>query len=161
MGLGKIFLRHTNKFFLFFEGGDKLLSVKWVNVGASSGNYEFFECILGKTVKVLSKQDVEWADYENFLSSWLSSHAGFVFDENKVFLLVWLFFVKRNDRFLSDNFDPFLVLSSVDLKSESAASAAKKILNKMRSCRSPAVHFWDNKANEIINKYAFWLSDWH
>jgi hypothetical protein len=148
MGLGRLFLRHSSRSFLFFEEGQKLLSVKWVSSSnSSSGKYEFIECVLGNFVKVLSKNSVDWSFYEKSLDEWLLENKGFVFDQDKVFSLVWNFFVVRNDVLLAERYDPFLIHSTL---SADQVSLAKKIASEFSS-------FWGGKPGDILKNYAYWL----
>lgn len=158
MGLDPLVLRHSSKSFLFFEGGEKLLSIKWVGLPNSSGIYEFFESGLGKTIKIHRKFDVEWSSYESRLSSWLSENSGFVFEERKVFGLVWNFFVLSNERLLSESHDPFLVFSSMDPCG--SPDLAKKILARVLARDARASRFWEQKPRMILEKYAYWLRAW-
>lgn len=151
MGLGPLFFRHASKFFLFFDSGEKLLSVKWISSPNSPGRYEFLECILGNVVNIMHKEETEWSSYESFLEQWLRDHNGFVFEKQAVFRLVWNFFVSRNDLFLSKKYDPFLIYSTLDGDTD----AAIKIAN------DTSVYFWDGKFGEILNNYAYWLQNWH
>lgn len=155
MGLGKLFLRHTPKFFLFFDSGRKLLSSKWVGSSNSLGKYELIECSLGNVVGISHKTECEWSSYEKALDDWLHSHSGFVFEKDRVFGLVWSFFVSRNDQFLSDNYDPFLVYSTL---APSGLDAARKMSEDVSRL---GVHFWRGKFGEILGNYAYWLEDWH
>lgn len=159
MGLGRLRLRHAPKFYLFFDGGEKLLSSKWISTPSSTGYYEFTECQLGRKVVVHSKEHVEWEDFEGFISSWLDIHRGMVFDKGVVFDLVWKFFVSRNERFLSLNYDPMTIYSTVDLSNPSRRSVAAGIVEETLSSACEAGHFWSSKASEIMSNYAHWLSD--
>lgn len=155
MGLGPLFLRHSSRYFLFFESGRKLLSVKWLGSASSSGRYEFLECALGNVVKVLETDNSEWAYYEKFLSDWLSNHGGFVFEKDRVFGLVWKFFVTRNDLLLSQKYDPFLIHSTLG---DSGVGLARKVADEMSDGPDS---FWHGKTGEILNHYAYWLEGWH
>lgn len=156
MSLDCLFLRHSSKFFLFFDNGEKLLSVKWIE--SNSGYYEFVECILGKTVKVSLKTQVDWHDFENFFSKWLLSHNDFVFDKEKILHLVWVFFVVRNDLFLSENYNPILIFKTLDLNSNSI-KLINKISEEISSSNCAAASFWKNKAQIIISNYSYWLQN--
>jgi len=156
MGLSPLIFRHYSKSFLFFDSGSKLLSIKWFSSSnSSSGRYEFIECTLGKIVKTLSKDGVEWADYEKSLEVWMSNHDGFVFDDKKVFNLTWNFFVVRNDVYLAERYDPFLIYSTLGLdKIDLAMTIANEI--PARSANS----FWGGQPGNILKNYAYWLKDW-
>jgi hypothetical protein len=145
MALNPLFLRHSSKSFLFFESGAKLLSIKWINT-PDAGVYEFVECILGSVVKPLKKDRVDWSSYEHFLNSWLRNNREFVFEESRVFSLVWNFFVIRNDLSLSKNKNPYLVYQSLN-----DLNLAKKIADESS--------FWNGKFGDILKNYAYWLKD--
>lgn len=146
MGLAPLFLRHSSRSFLFFDSGDKLLSIKCLNSSDSSGSYEFVECVLGSVVKSLRTHRVEWSSYEDFLGSWLKSNGGFVLEEERVFSLVWNFFVIRNDLLLSKSKNPFVVHRSL-----SDPALARTIADEFAI-------FWDGKFGEILRNYAYWVS---
>jgi hypothetical protein len=150
MGLQKLFLRHSARFFLFFEDGDKLFSCKWIHNNSSCGHYEFCESSLGKSVSRLRSEEVEWDEYEVFLSGWLRSNGGFVFERAKIFDLTWSFFLRRNDRFLADSLNPMLVYESLNAPATALDLVSKTGLE--------AAGFWNSKASEIISKYAHWLA---
>jgi len=154
MGLGPLFLRHSSKCFLFFESGEKLLSVKWLNSSNSSGHYEFLECVLGNVVNVLKSTTVEWSSYEKCLFDWMSGHSGFVFEKDRVFNLSWNFFVSRSDFFLAERYDPFLIYSTLDV---SRVELARKIADDIPDGPNS---FWHSKSGEILNRYAYWLEGW-
>lgn len=157
MGLGKLYFRHSSRFFLFFEGGDRLLSCKWIHSDHSCGRYEFVESALGRTVSSLRKDDVEWDGYEDFLSGWLLSHDDLVFGRSRVFDLAWLFFVRRNDRFLSSMIDPVVVYSTLDPSNPSRAASALELLDRISRINLEVSRFWDSKAGDIVSRYAHWL----
>lgn len=156
MGLDFLHLRHSSKFFLFFEEGDLLLSVKWIDSN-SSGRYEFRECSLGRTVRVESRSEVSWSDFEGSTSEWLRVHSGLVFDEDRVFSLLWKFFVKRHDRFLSEKYSPLLLLDTLNSGSD---YSARKIIGEVSKIECQASSFLKDKFFLILENYAYWLKDW-
>lgn len=158
MKLPSLRLRHASRFYLFFDDGRRLLSSKFINSDGSTGHYEFRRCILGSKVVVEKKEDVEWDRFESFLEDWLLQNSGFVFDESKVFDLVWRFFVVRNDRFLAANYDPLLIHSSLDPLNSARGSAAMEIINEISLNDCDAARFWKLKASEILSRYGYWLS---
>lgn len=158
MGLAPLVLRHSSKFFMFFDNGARLLSSRWINSANSMGYYEVCECRLTSVVAVDSKERVEWSDFEKFIDGWLNSHSGLVFDRAKIFDLVWDFFVRRNDRFLSVNYDPALVHSTLDSSNPDRSSAAMDMVQEIMSMNCDAGRFWNDKAQEILSRYAHWFS---
>lgn len=156
MGLGKLRLRHSSRFFLFFEEGERLLSCKWIR-NSSCGHYEFYESIPGRVVVSVRREEVEWDEYESFLSRWLCSHGGLVFGRPRVFDLAWLFFVRRNDRFLSSIFDPSTIYRTVDPSNPLRSAAALDLVDLISSKDLEVARFWNSKSGEIISKYAHWL----
>lgn len=146
--LSPLRLRHTSSFFLFFNSGERLLSVKWLRSSDSSGRYEFLECVLGSLVRVEMKKSVEWSLYESTLISWLDKHEGLVFGKDEVFGLVWNFFVMREDLFLSRNYSPMRIHKTIS-DYESAFS-----LLKDQKCNSI---FWRGVFGDILRNYAYWL----
>lgn len=157
MGLGRLYLRHSARFFLFFDEGDRLLSCKWVHNNVSCGHYEFSECLLGRTVNSLGRSRVEWDDYENFLSRWLGSHGGLVFDKAKVFDLAWLFFLRRNDRPLSSLADPEAIYSTLDESNKFRGRVALELLESISAVAPVVYDFWHARASKIVSSYAHWL----
>jgi hypothetical protein len=157
LGLGKLILRHASKFYVFFDGGERLLSCKWIHAPSSTGYYEFVECELGRRVVVYSKNQVDWSDFEGFLGSWLDSHSGLLFDKGAIFDLVWRFFVLRNERYFSSNHDPLSVYMTMDLKNPLRRSLAADMIEEMSSSGAPAT-FWNSKASEIMSNYAHWFA---
>lgn len=156
MNLDFLCLKHSSKFFIFFDNGDKLLSVKWNN--SNSGYYEFVECVLGKNVKVFSRTNVDWHDFEKFFSKWIDSHDGFVFDKKKILHLVWIFFVIRNDAFLSERYNPITIFKTLDLNSDSL-NLIKKISTEISSSNCRSSLFWKNKSESILLNYAYWIQN--
>jgi hypothetical protein len=156
MGLPALRLRHCSKFFLFFNSGSDLLSCKWIQEG-SSGYYEFCECKLGKTVKVLKKDKVEWDGYEAFLKGWLDCHGGLVFDKTKIFNIVWEFFVVRNDKWLSSQYDPFVVYDTLSGDERIRMLRAMDIVEEILKSNTNVSTFWNGKAMEIVSRYAHWV----
>lgn len=159
MGLGKLRLRHCSKFYLFFDGGGRLLSSKWVGSASATGYYELIECSLGRKVTVHHREQVEWSDFEAHMRSWIDSHSGFVFDRGSVFDLVWRFFVFRNDRYLAINYDPLTVYSTLDMNNPSRRSVAAGMIEEIVAKPGDAGQFWNSKATEIISNYAHWFAD--
>lgn len=157
MGLGRLFLRHSSRFFLFFDDGERLFSCKWIHNNSSCGHYEFSENILGRTVSLVRRDEAEWDEYEDFLAGWLGSHDGLVFDRLKVFDLSWMFFLKRNDRFLSSNVDPSAVYATVDKSNPLRSVAALDLVGRISSSNLEVARFWNSRSSEIISKYAHWL----
>lgn len=157
MGLGRLRLRHSSRFFLFFDGGEKLFSCKWVSSNSSCGHYEFSESVLGRAVSLIRRDQTEWDEYEGFLSGWLLSHGGMVFDRAMVFDLAWLFFLRKNERFLSSRLDPSVVYATVDPFNPSRFSAASDLVEKISRMDIGVSGFWSSKAGEIVSKYAHWL----
>lgn len=156
-GLRRLRLRHSSKFFLFFESGERLLSCKWMQ--GSSGYYEFCECRLGSGVVVLKREEVEWDRYESHLDGWTRSHEGLVFDKREVFHLVWRFFVMRNERFLAANYDPLTIYDTFEGEMSERTISAMNIVEDAAALNIEIGNFWKNKASEILSKYAYWLSD--
>ena len=155
MGLEKLFLRHSSRFFLFFEDGDKLFSCKWIHNNSSCGHYEFCESSLGRSVSRLRSEEVEWDEYEAFLAGWLRSNGGLVFERAKIFDLTWSFFLRRNDRFLASSMNPMLVYESVKASNKTRSATALDIVSE---ASLEAAGFWNSKASDIISKYAHWLA---
>lgn len=156
-GLGRLRLRHSSKFFVFFESGNRLLSCKWIQ--GSSGYYEFCECILGSSIVVLKREQVEWDRYESHLQGWIGSQKALVFDEKEVFHLVWRFFVMRNERFLAANYDPLSIYDTLEGEVSERKTAAMNMVQEVKAMNVEIGNFWKNKACEILDKYAYWLSD--
>lgn len=146
VGLAPLFLRHSSRSFLFFDYGVNLLSIKWLNSSDSSGSYEFVECVLGSVVKSLKRHRVEWSSYEEFLGSWLDSNGGFVLEEERVFSLVWNFFIVRNDYLLSKTKNPFVIHRSL-----SDIALARRIADESSI-------FWEGKFGDILRNYAYWVN---
>lgn len=158
MGLAPLVLRHSSKFFVFFNDGAKLFSCRWINSSSSLGYYEACECRLTSVVAVDSREKVEWDHFEKFMDGWLRNHSGLVFDRARIFDLVWDFFVRRNDRFLSANYDPLLIYSTLDASNPGRSSLAMDVVQEILSMDCDAGRFWESKAQEILSRYAHWLS---
>lgn len=156
MGLGTLHLRHSSRFFLFFHGGERLFSCKWVR-NSSCGHYVFSESVPGRVVVSARRDEVEWDGYEDFLAGWLRSHDGLVFGRTRVFDLAWLFFLRRNDKFLSLNFDPSEIYSTVDRSNSLRSAAALDLVGRISAMNPEVAGFWNSKSGEIISKYAHWL----
>lgn len=157
LGLGKLILRHASKFYVFFDGGERLLSCKWIHASGSTDYYEFVECELGHKVVVHSKDHVDWSEFEAFLSSWLNLNSGLLFNKGEIFDLVWKFFVLSNEKYFSVNHDPLFVYSTMDLKNSLRRSLAADMIEMMSSSETPT-KFWNSKASEIMSNYAHWLA---
>lgn len=157
-GLAPLRLRHCSKFFLFFGPDNNLLSCKWIQNG-SSGYYEFCECFLGKSLKVLKREKVEWDLYETFLENWIESHEEeIVFDKTKVFNLVWEYFVASNDRLFSLSYDPVLVYETLSGDEKARMVCAMDLVGDILESNPQLARFWNGKAMEIISRYAHWIN---
>ena len=156
-GLTPLRLRHCSKFFLLFGSGKNLLSCKWIQNG-SSGYYEFCECFLGKSLRVLKREKVEWDSYETFLEDWIKSHEGIVFDKTDIFNLVWEYFATSNDRLISLSYDPVLVYETLSGDKKARVVSAMNLVDDMLKSNPQLAKFWNGKAMEIISRYAHWVN---
>ena len=150
-------VKHVSKGFLFFGQDCRLLVIKWSQPGPHPGDYEISECVLGKRVKVLGHQNISWDRYEDYLLSWVSEHDDFVSNKAKIFHLVWEWFLRRNDKFFADNYDPIEIYSTIDATDSDRIINAMSFLEKLSKKQPQIFNFWNTKSSEIIAKYSHWL----
>lgn len=152
-------VRHVQKSFLFFDQENKLLVIKWTNQGNHPGYYEISECLLDSKIKTIKNNHVYWEQYEEFILNWLDCHNLLVSDKSEVFNLVWQYFLRRNDKFFSENYDPIEIYETISQKDSKNILNAIDFLEKI-SDKHPAVFdFWQKKASDVISKYAYWMLD--
>lgn len=151
--------RHTRRGFLYFEGGEKLLCIEWMEVGAHPGLYEFSECHLGRRCRTLSAEKVLWDDYESRLLSWKGSSAGIVFERDRVFSLTWEYFMRRHEDSLLGSFPLSRIHSTVDPSNPSRLLDCMSLLDDLQSRDPQAADFWHSRAFDIVHLYCHWAAE--
>lgn len=150
-------IRYVQKGFVFFDEDKKLLVIKWMKQGPHPGFFEISECKLNNKVQTINNSYVGWDEYEDFLKKWLNNHDQLVSEPNEVFDLIWQYFLRKNDKIFSENYDAFEIFETINEKNSNRLLNAICFLEKLSKNNSNLVDFWNQKANEIVSKYSYWL----
>ena len=149
---------HVRRGFLYFDGGERLLSISWNEVGPHPGFYEFSECSLDTRCRVLSSERVDWEDYESHLISWKASAGGVVFDKARVFDLTWQYFLRRHEEVIMGALPLSMIHSTIDPSNKSRIVDCMSLVESLSSVAPEASEFWRSRAFDIISLYCHWLA---
>lgn len=158
VGIDPNHARHVNRGFLYYDGGERLLSIEWTVHGPHPGFYEISECSLGRSCKRLSTARVEWDDYERHLFSWMSSARDPVFDKVMVFDLTWQYFLRKFEDSIVGLFPLSEVFRTVDPSNGSRMVDCVAMVENLSFMDPPAAKFWHSKAFDIISLYCHWMA---
>jgi hypothetical protein len=148
---------HVRKGFVYFEGGSRLLAIRWEQAGPHPGFYEFSECSLESRCRVLRSDRVEWDDYESRLVEWKSSVGGVVADKGRIFDLTWQYFLRRHESDLIRLFPLSEIHATLDPSNRSRAVQCMGMLDSLARTLPRAAEFWHSRAFDIISLYCHWL----
>jgi hypothetical protein len=157
MGVKADYAVHVGKGFVYYEGGSRLLSVRWEQAGPHPGFYELSECVLETRCRILRSERVEWDEYEGRLLDWKSSAGELVSDKTKVFDLTWQYFIRRHESELMGLFPLSRIHATIDPSNRSRIVGCAELLDVLAE-RSPHISdFWHSRAFEIVSLYCHWL----
>jgi len=151
-------VRYVGRGFVYFEGGGRLLSVRWIEAGSHPGFYEFEECLLGRSQRVLSSTRVVWDDYESFFGDWILRQGdGIVLGRADVFRLSWAYFLRRSERFLIKNFPLSDIYGTVEGPDADAFSNCLGLVERIQRVDRSVSAVWEREALGIVSNYCFWI----
>jgi hypothetical protein len=148
---------HVRKGFVYFEGGAKLLSIRWEQAGAHPGFYGLSECALERRCRVLRSERVEWEDYEARLIEWKSSAGDILSDRTRIFDLTWQYFLRRHESDLVGLFPLSALHATIDPSNRSRPVQCAELLEAVGRRLPHAAEFWHSRAFDVISSYCHWL----
>ena len=150
-------VKFVKKGFAFFGQKNDLLVIKWRQEGPHPGFYEISECALEKRIRTIKVDNVSWEDYEYFIRSWKQKNK-IITDKNSIFLLAWEYFIRKNDKFFSENCDIEEVFKTLDETNENRIVDCVYFLEKLSTRHSNIANFWHDKLSDIVFSYCYWLN---
>lgn len=147
---------HVRKGFVYFRGGERLLSIEWNEAGAHPGYYEFSECVLETRCRVLSSRRVEWEDYEGEIVSWRRSE-DVVLNRAEVFDLTWRYFLRRHESVLMCRIPLSDIHATIDAGNPSRLIDCARVLEVLYEREPEAARFWHSRAFDIVSLYCHWI----
>lgn len=158
-GLRPLHARHQRKGFLYFNDGDLLLSLSWINSGNHPGYYDFCECKLDTKCRIIKSHRVDWDEYESWFISWLSTSRKIIFDKKKIFDLTWEYFLRRNEDSLIGSISLSEIYSTIDPHNPHRLLNRFELLDKMRDRNQAVADFWHSRALDIVSLYCHWVAE--
>jgi hypothetical protein len=149
-------IKFVKKGFAFFGEKNYLFVIKWMQHGPHPGFYEISECSLEKRIRTIKVNNVHWEEYESFILNWKQKNK-IIFDKKTIFFLSWEYFIRKNDRFFSENYTPDQVFPTVDENNPNRMLDCFDFLEHISKKHPDISNFWHNKLSEIISLYCHWL----
>lgn len=155
-GIEVNYARYIRRGFVYFRGGERLLSIEWNESGAHPGYYDLSECVLETRCRVLSSRRVEWDEYEERLVEWRRSE-DIVLDKSLIFDLTWSYFLRRHESVLIREFPLSQIHATIDRRNESRLLECARVLEVLSERAPKAADFWHSKAFDIVSLYCHWI----
>jgi hypothetical protein len=149
-------IKHVSQGFCFFGEEQNLLIIKWQQHGCHPGFYDFHECVLQDRIRLKYQKLVAWDEYEDYVLSWCKSNS-ILFNKTKIFETVWEFFVKRNESFLAENYNPQEVFVTLDEESKERTVSIINFIEKLQAKHPFVYDIWQHKISNIIFNYNHWM----